>query len=154
MRKEKYKITEKWLLNNNWDVGSMTVEAAFIMPLSLIVILTLLALCFHMHNQAWYTAAAGEAIISGSTYAVRKNGNYKAVMEDKLNRIKAGSGFPGSAKKVEDYSTDQAMMVSALSSTKVILSRGRFQMQVTEDTKVIKPVVLIREIQALELLKE
>ena len=136
------------------EKGSFTVEAAFIVPLSLVVIFTLLSLCFHMHNQAWYTAAAGEAVISGGTCAVRKNGDYLSMMEEKLEIFKTGSGYPDNCEEVENHSTDFRMEVSAVGSTKIFLGKGVFNMEIKEHMKVIRPVILIREIQALELVKE
>jgi len=136
------------------EKGSFTVEAAFIVPLSLVVIFALLSLCFHVHNQAWYTAAAGEAVISASTCAVRKNGDYLSLLEEKLEIFKTGSGFPDNCEGVKNHSTDFRMEVSAVGSTKIFPGKSVFNMEIKEHMKVIRPVVLIREIQALELVKE
>ena len=43
--------------------GSMTVEAACVMSLILLVLMGLLYLCFFVHNRAWLTAAAYEACL-------------------------------------------------------------------------------------------
>ena len=51
--------------------GSMTVEAAFVMPLVLLVVFALLLLTMFVHNRAWYTAVCAEAAISASTAGIR-----------------------------------------------------------------------------------
>jgi len=141
-------------MKGSLEKGSITVEAVFIVSLSLVVIFALLALCFHIHNQAWYTAAAGEAVISGGTCAVRINGDYQSLIEEKFDVFKAGSGFPDNCEGLENHSTDSRIEVSAVGSTKIFLGRGVLKMEIKEHMKVIRPVVLIREIQALELIKE
>ena len=45
--------------------GSFTLEAALLMPLLLMVIMSMLYLDFFVHNRAWLTAAAYEAAVSG-----------------------------------------------------------------------------------------
>lgn len=46
--------------------GSLTVEAACIILLVLLSIITVLSVCFFVHNHAWLTAAALEAALYGS----------------------------------------------------------------------------------------
>ena len=41
--------------------GSMTIEAALLMPLLLLVVMITLYLFFYVHNKVWLTAAAYEA---------------------------------------------------------------------------------------------
>ncbi len=38
--------------------GSMTIEAALLMPLLLLVVMITLYLFFYVHNKVWLTAAA------------------------------------------------------------------------------------------------
>lgn len=46
--------------------GSMTIEAALLMPLLLLVVMITLYLFFYVHNKVWLTAAAYEAALDGS----------------------------------------------------------------------------------------
>ncbi len=46
--------------------GSMTIEAALLMPLLLLVVTITLYLFFYVHNKVWLTAAAYEAALDGS----------------------------------------------------------------------------------------
>ena len=52
--------------------GSFTLEAALLMPLLLMVIMSMLYLDFFVHNRAWLTAAAYEAAVSGSMEGYKK----------------------------------------------------------------------------------
>ena len=55
--------------------GSMTIEAACLMFLVLLVIMSCVYLFFFVHNRAWLTAAAYEAAIDGSMEGIKKNGS-------------------------------------------------------------------------------
>ena len=55
--------------------GSFTLEAALLMPLLLMVIMSMLYLDFFVHNRAWLTAAAYEAAVSGSMEGYKKEAN-------------------------------------------------------------------------------
>ena len=46
--------------------GSLTVEAAFIVPVSWICAGLLIALNFYIHDAVWYQAAAFEAALAGN----------------------------------------------------------------------------------------
>ena len=46
--------------------GSMTMEAALLMPVILLVLMVTLYLFFYIHNRAWLTAAAYEPALDGA----------------------------------------------------------------------------------------
>ena len=46
--------------------GSLTVEAAFIVPISWFCAALLTALNFYIHNVVWYQAAAYEAVLAAN----------------------------------------------------------------------------------------
>ena len=54
--------------------GSLTVEAACVMSLILLVIMGLIYLSFFVHNRAWLTAAAYESAVSGSMEGIKRTG--------------------------------------------------------------------------------
>ena len=54
--------------------GSMTIEAALLMPLLLLVVTITLYLFFYVHNKVWLTAAAYEAALDGSLEMARPEG--------------------------------------------------------------------------------
>lgn len=46
--------------------GSMTVEAAFLVPMAVCLSALLIFYCFYEHDRVWYTAAACEAALAGT----------------------------------------------------------------------------------------
>lgn len=57
-----------------WKVrASLTVEAACLVPLSIIATGVMLSLGIFLYQRAWYTQAACEAVLSGTTQAVLKD---------------------------------------------------------------------------------
>ena len=52
----------------------MTIEAALLMPLLLLVVMITLYLFFYVHNKVWLTAAAYEAALDGSMETARPEG--------------------------------------------------------------------------------
>lgn len=65
--------------------GSMTIEAALLMPLLLLVVMITLYLFFYVHNKVWLTAAAYEAALDGSMETARPEGKSrdKALKKEK-----------------------------------------------------------------------
>ena len=49
-----------------WKRGSYTVEAAFLVPVAVMLTALLIVYTFYVHNKVWYTAAACEAALEGS----------------------------------------------------------------------------------------
>ncbi len=52
--------------------GSLTVEASFIISLSLITVGFMLSLCFYIYQRCWYTQAACESVLTGSAQGIWK----------------------------------------------------------------------------------
>ena len=74
--------------------GSFTLEAALLMPLLLMVIMSMLYLDFFVHNRAWLTAAAYEAAVSGSMEGYKKEANIYETA-DIQGRMLGSQGLPG-----------------------------------------------------------
>lgn len=74
--------------------GSLTVEAALLAPLLLLVIMGILYLFFWVHNRAWLTAAAYEAAVSGSIEGIKDNEKVQETAEKKGKEL-GDTGFFG-----------------------------------------------------------
>ena len=70
----------------------MTIEAACLMFLILLVIMSCVYLFFFVHNRAWLTAAAYEAAIDGSIEGIKKNGKPVEVARKKCEEL-GNTGF-------------------------------------------------------------
>ena len=137
-----------------FDKGSITVESTFIMGLALLIIFTVLALCFYMHNKAWYSAAAGETAITAATCATRKEGDFNEIINDKIAAFANGAKFPDTSKGLTSKSSDKQMQVGAKGKVPLWITPQSFQIEVEVSSKVIKPVKFIRKMQSLQMIKE
>lgn len=140
--------------DKKFDKGSITVEATFIVGLALLVIFIVLALCFYMHNKAWYVSAAGETTISAATHATRRNGNFNEIIGDKLNGFVDGAKFPDISQGLISESNDERIQVSTQARVPLLINSQSFQMEIDISSKVIKPVKFIRTMQSLQMVKE
>ena len=117
--------------------GSMTIEAALLMPLLLLVVTITLYLFFYVHNKVWLTAAAYEAALDGSDKALKKGkelGN-SGFYESKNLKLQVSEG-----KKVQvTYDLDMFSLYGGFNS----------HLQVKGSVKVIKPVTWIRKVKGL-----
>ena len=136
------------------EKGSITIETAFVTALALLVIFVVLAICFYMHNRAWYSATAGETAIATATYAVRKDGEYGEIMSGKINSFANGPGFPDSGQGLFGESSGEQIKVGAKPQVPVPMTSQSLQADVDIKSKVIKPVKFIRTIQSLQMIKE
>lgn len=134
--------------------GSLTVEAAFVVPLALIVIFVLVSLIFYLHNCSWYTAVAGETAIAAATFATRKDGDYQKILTEKEVLFGSGSGFPQRDPGIKSSSGASKIETHADVKVGFWVGKGGFSYKVKKVVKIIRPVDFIRKIQMLELLKE
>ena len=134
--------------------GSITVEATFVVGITLMVIFVALSICFYMHNRAWYSAAAGETAITASTYAVRKNGKYQEVIEMKRSAFADGTGFMDAYPEMISNSSGEQIKIVTKVTTPVLMSTRSLEADIDSSSKVIKPVKFIRKIQSLQIIKE
>ena len=118
----------------------MTIEAALLMPMFLLVVMITLYLFFYVHNKVWLTAAAYEAALDGSMEtdkALKKGkelGN-TGFYESKNLKLQVSEG-----KKVQvTYDLDMFSLYGGFNS----------HLQVQESVKVIKPVTWIRKVKGL-----
>lgn len=134
--------------------GSVTVEAAFIVPLALLVILTVLSLCFYVHNRAWYTAAAAETAVSAGTEGVRQGNDYWTVIEEKAKSLRGADGFPDSSQGMSANGSDSAVEVRVEADISLWMNSSILKIRIKEGIKIVRPVKFIRKIQALEIITE
>lgn len=127
--------------------GSMTVEAAAVMPLILLVIFGSLYLCFFVHNRAWLTAAAYETALTGSMEAVKTDGKIFETADMKMHEL-GSVGFFGSENLTGQTQTG-SKQVSVFYDLDTISVYGgfRWHLRVNGKSKIIRPVKTIRKIK-------
>ena len=127
--------------------GSLTVEAACVMSLILLVIMGLIYLSFFVHNRAWLTAAAYESAVSGSMEGIKRTGQVydtARMRSEELGRV----GFFGAENLSTQTNVGKEVQVTYDLDT--ISSYGNFNWHLrTEGTSaIIDPVKHIRKMRA------
>lgn len=79
-----------------WNRGSLTVEASFIVPMAFMVIALMLVTCFYIHNRVYYSCAAYEAAIGGNETKGQQEGKAGKVADMRVG----GQPMPGSSPSV------------------------------------------------------
>ena len=126
--------------------GRMTLEAALLMPVILLVLMVTLYLFFYIHNRAWLTAAAYEAALDGAMEPLRPEGKSRDKALKKGKEL-GNTGFFGSKNlKLQASEGKQVQVIYDLDMFSVY---GGFNshLQVQGKVKVIKPVSWIRKIK-------
>lgn len=127
--------------------GSLTVEAACVMPLILLVLMGLIYLSFFVHNRAWLTAAAYESAVSGSMEGIRKNGQIYDTARMRSEEL-GSMGFFGAENLSTQTNVGKEVQVTYDMDT--ISSYGNFNWHLrTEGTSaIVNPVKHIRKLRA------
>lgn len=130
-----------------WQKGSLTVEAACVMPLILLTLIGTLYLCFHVHNRAWLTSAAYESALCGSMEGVKKNGS--ACDAARMRSEELGSmGFFGTENLTAQTNVGKKVQVTYDLDT--ISQYGGFSWHLRAEgtSRITDPVKYIRKIRA------
>ena len=127
--------------------GSLTVEAACVMSLILLVIMGLIYLSFFVHNRAWLTAAAYESAVSGSMEGIKRTGQVYDTARMRSEEL-GSVGFFGAENLSTQTNVGKEVQVTYDLDT--ISSYGNFNWHLrTEGTSaIIDPVKHIRKMRA------
>ena len=124
--------------------GSMTVEAAGLIPVIFLVIFAALYLCFYVHNRVYLTAAACESAVCGSLEeAMRTGGGYEAARIRSLER--GSTGFYGASGLLSGVRTGDRITVWYSAVTKEETSSIAWPMTAEGSAVLLHPAREIRE---------
>lgn len=131
----------------------MTVEASFLVPMAVMAAGIMISLCFHVYQRCWYTQAACETVIAGSTQGILK-----------------GDSGTGEAKGRWDILGKECYLVPQQFSASVgggsdriyinitgitpVWGRSGMNLNISESQNIIRPVKFIRKMSALKAIKE
>ena len=133
--------------------GSMTVEAALVMPVVLLVLFLIILLTMHVHNRAWYTAAAGEALITASTQGNSGEISPGEILRQKMSQRTGKQEFPLGNVAVRTARNGDEYKVEVDLTSLEIPGLPVWKNKITERTTRIRPVSWIRKAQAVEAWK-
>ncbi len=127
--------------------GSFTVEAACVMSLILLAVMSMLYLFFFVHNRAWLTSAAYEAALAGSMEGVKANGKMYETAQARGKEL-GNVGFFGAENLELHLSAGKRIRVVYDMDTIVPYGGMRWHLQAEGSSAVIRPVTWIRRVKA------
>lgn len=129
--------------------GSLTIETACLMPVILLVIFSLLALCFYVHNRCYLTAAALEASLTGALEEHREGGEPREAADVRA-RERGSVGFYGMENlSVEVNAGKNKIQILYQGETPVLYGGFRLQMESEGEAEILNPVEKIRRLRVL-----
>lgn len=138
--------------------GTIVVEAAYIVPWTVVLLALLITILFFVHNKVWYTAAACEAALSGNRYTEGRQGSGRAGWANWPNSENAsGSGYaeatamqrirdqamPGNAPEKQISCTQSRTEVGFSGQGRSFFSKT-FPWSVKESVRKVRPVSTVR----------
>ncbi|MCF0146017.1 MAG: hypothetical protein HUJ73_05470 [Eubacterium sp.] len=133
-------------------------EAAFLIPWTVILTALLIILLFYMHNVSWYKTAGLEAALAGNQYIAGAGGTGRAGFsnsdtdanaaglrkaENSANARIKDQAVPGSSPDVEIDCTYGKTEVR-FSGQRYAAFSELFKLSVTEQVKKVRPVPIVR----------
>ncbi|MDD7218481.1 MAG: TadE family protein [Blautia sp.] len=133
--------------------GSMTVEAACLMPLILLVLMGVLYLSFFVHNRAWLTSAAYEAAVSGGMEGIKTEGKVYETAKMKSEEL-GNIGFFGAENLTSQTNAGDQVQVTYDLDTISGFGGLSWHLHTEGKSKIVDPVKYIRKFrQAASILK-
>ena len=129
--------------------GSLTVEASFVIPLSVMVMALVLSLGFFLYQRCWYTQAACETVLAGSTRAVLKGKSGEEEAKKRWDIMRNESPMPWNQITSAITGSDDRLEVHITGETPV-WGRKSWKADVTVSQKIVRPVTYIRKLEALQ----
>ena len=127
--------------------ASMTVEAAVIVPMTVLVIALLIILSFYIHNRVWYTCAACEAAILGNMPA-GDEGEAVRRAEGAASRWMREQAMPGSTPEYDVQMSGSGTEVSFSGQTYAMFRTELTPFSVDITVKKIRPEKYLRLVWA------
>lgn len=128
--------------------GSLTVEASFIISMSLITVGFMLSLCFYIYQRCWYTQAACESVLTGSAQGIWK-GESVAEQAEKKWKSRKEEFYLKPESLTADCSGNKEQISLRISGKTTVWGKSALEFQTFASQKGIRPVRYIRKIQAL-----
>ncbi len=126
----------------NLRQGSLTVEAAFLVPMAVLLTAMLIFYCFSEHGSVWYRAAACEAALAGTQKSVSGENTESLARERAWQRIQE-QPFPLLQPSMEVTAEGKSVTVSYESTDRQGFARV-FPFTVQETVTESDPVVAVR----------
>lgn len=126
--------------------ASLTVEAAWIVPISWLCVVLLIAVNFYVHNTVWYQAAAYEAALTGNGREGELQGRTAAQLaEEKLEARLEDRIMPGNRPEMEVAGESSGTEIWLRGQVFPGISDKVLNYQVSARVEKIRPVAFMRQ---------
>lgn len=131
-------------------------EAAVIVPLMWMIIFLVIALNFYVHQRAWYTQIACEAVITGSGQGAYKGKDASEEAAQVMNKRKQEYEYPFEGADCAITGGKDQVSARLTGSILFFLPQGYEKKSYSSsvEAQVIRPVKFIRHLRALEGIEE
>jgi len=148
------------LLINMKMKGSLTIEAALLMPFVLATMIILIYLAFYLHDQAVLTSCAYEAAIMGSHE--QSEDEIEQVIEEKIKELTTNRLLGTIDVKNQINVDNKVIMIrfegnfklSGMQMIHGLISPNDMPVIAEASVNIIKPIEFIRNCRVIEQLKE
>ena len=132
-----------------WVKGSLTVEASFIVSLTIIVVGIMLSLWIYKYQLCWYTQAVCECLLTGSNIGVLNETDCIENIEVKWDEVKVENYLIPKNLSVQIEGDENEICMKVTGKTSVWGSRA-LEIKIEQEAKIVKPVEFIRKIAAVK----
>ncbi len=136
---------EKQTWKSRLRQGSITVEAVYLIPMTVLLTLLLIFFCFCEHARVWYTAAACEAALAGTarTESSQEEQDLESIAETRAMERIQEQPFPLETPRLTVTAEDKKVTVSYASSGESTLT-GYFPYKSHAEVQQADPVSAVR----------
>lgn len=134
-----------------WKIpGSITVEAAMVIPLALMVIFLLISLDFYVHDKSYYTLCALETALTGSSYGRMDPENGEAQAKEKLGALMKSHRMPTEVPRGNVNVTEDQTEASFEGAVYRLWGSGAWEYKVSGTVDTVNPKKRIRQIRMVQ----
>lgn len=134
-----------------WKIpGSITVEAAMVVPLALMVIFLLISLDFYVHDKSYYTLCALETALTGSSYGRMDPENGEAQAKEKLGALIKSHRMPTEIARGNVNVTEDQTEVSFEGAVYRLWGAGAWEYKVSGTVETVNPKKRIWQIRMVK----
>ena len=122
--------------------GSLTVEAACLVPFVIVILMVMLYLCFYIHNRSWLSSAACEAALCGSLEANSGGGHVRERAAERGTEL-LNTGFFGASDAALFVERAESVRVVCRLDTRSMLGYGD-SLTVEGSSAIVRPAAWLR----------
>lgn len=133
--------------------GYLTVEASLTGTMAVIAAGIMISLCLYVYQRCWYTQAACETVLSGSSQGILKGSSAVQEAEEKWTVLKE-EFYPLPTELSASSGGGKNEIRHTITGSTLVWGRNSLEFHVNAVQKLVRPVPFIRKTAALLELRE